>query len=177
VKFATKTGDKGDSGLYNGKRVSKASAVFGCLGDLDELNSVLGWSKFAIEGAERGGVDLLFERLQADIYRLMSIVGFEGNLPAGVNEISDEDVTFVEARLMEYEGRLGDMKKFVKPGTTEAASRLHIVRTVCRRAERSLVGFADEVGLPENVIKYVNRLSDLFFAMACCYEEELKEQG
>ncbi len=146
MKISTKTGDKGDSGLFDGKRLRKSAPIFAALGDLDELNSFLGWA--------RNGENPLIEKIQRDIYRIMSIVGFEMKVPKNIDALSEKDVQFLEEEIEKIEG---DLREFVLPG-----SKFDIARCVCRRAERSFVG----AGLEGDCLKYLNRLSDLLFLLA-----------
>lgn len=188
MKITTKTGDKGETGLFGGRRVSKASRIIEMLGELDELQAVVGWC-----GVGRRGILTLIED---DLYRMMSIVGFEFKCPKNIKAIGEADVRRLEKEIKKYEtlagGELhrpaaGLLKKFVRPGKSEISARLHIARTVCRRAERGMAGMVEGLGcemksIPGNgsshkqqtgqagavfVLKYLNRLSDLLFVMAC----------
>ena len=157
MKITTKTGDNGDTSLFGGRRVSKASDFINLVGELDELQSFVGWAKVEAIGYEK-----ILERVQDDIYRMMSVVGFEMKCPANIKEIEAADVEFLEA---EIEGRQEEVKglnEFIRPGGTEAAARLHIARTVCRRVERKMV----EIKIEGEILKYMNRLSDLLFILA-----------
>ncbi len=169
MKITTKTGDRGHSGLYNGKRASKASAVFDAVGELDELNSFLGWARGPID--EEKQVWSHIDRLQEDIYKIMSIVGFEGQVPKEAKGLKLEDLQFLEAEIERCTSSMENLRSFVKPGTSEAAGRLHIVRCVCRRAERALIRYHEEQPLPELVLQYINRLSDLLFVWGLRFEQ------
>lgn len=170
MRISTKTGDKGETGLFTSKRVKKNHILIGTLGDLDELHSFLGLARF---GLETGGEAAVVERIQDDLYRIMGIVGSEMKVPPSIQGISSEDVDFLEATAKTKEEAIGGLRKFIRPGTSEAAARLHVARSVCRRAERSLVNAMEEFGGEENVLKYLNRLSDLLFVLACSYEKEI----
>lgn len=203
MKITTKTGDGGETGLFGGKRVRKSSAYMSALGDLDELNSVLGWAGVAAREASRseknpprGGESAraevsqenfeLFERLQDDVYKIMSFIGSEFKWHMHIEPISEADVELLEDEIAKYEEAVGGLNKFIKPGGNEKAARLHIARSVCRRAERSYVAVMEEQSSGDSaktgehekmaggftsadslaVLKYLNRLSDLLFVMA-----------
>jgi len=158
MKITTKTGDKGETSLFGGRRVSKASVFIELVGELDELQSVVGWaclecSMYYME---------ILERAQDDIYRMMSVVGFEMKCPGNIKAIDVEDVGFLESEIEKRQDSVADIKAFIRPGGSEAAARLHIARTVCRRVERRMV-VAEVEG---EMLKYLNRLSDLLFILA-----------
>ncbi len=157
-KIATRTGDKGETGLGDGRRVPKSAARIHALGDIDELNSCIG-----VLLAERGLPGALREALlevQHDLFDL----GGEVSIP-GHRMLTDAQVARLDALLAACNGKLPPLKEFVLPGGTRAASLAHLARTVCRRAERSLVelGAAEPVG--EQARQYLNRLSDLLFVL------------
>ena len=161
MKITTKMGDRGETSLFGGKRVNKNSAFIKMVGELDELQATVAWAKIEAEA-----VNEVLARVIDDIYRMMSIVGFEMKCPANIKEICEEDVEFLEKEMAKYEEIVGGLNKFIRPGTTEKAARLHIARTVCRRVERGFV----ESG-PEFILKYLNRLSDLLFVLAYSFEK------
>lgn len=178
MKIATKSGDEGETSLFGGRRISKGEAIFEVLGGLDELQSVLGWCRFGV-GAERGSeASEVLDRLQDDMYRAMAIVGFEMKTPKNIETISEVDVAFLEERLETYEKMVGGITKFVRPGTSEAAARFHIARSVCRRVERVVVRYNAEseakLVISPEILKYLNRLSDLLFVIAYSFEVEIK---
>jgi cob(I)alamin adenosyltransferase len=170
MKLYTRTGDDGSTGLFGGDRVQKNHPRIEAYGCVDELNSVMGLV------AAQCQVDHPFEqRLQHIVGRIQSRlfdIGADLATPPGakhqdkVRRMSPEDVAEAEAWIDEVDGANPPIKVFVMPGGTELAARLHVARTVARRAERAIVTLTEtqNVGLP--VLHYVNRLSDLFFAMA-----------
>jgi len=114
----------------------------------------------------------ILEILQTDIYRIMAIIGSDFKIPKEIREIDRKDVLILEQFIEKFESEGGDVGKFVMPGESEISARLHLARTACRRAERSLVAYDNEVtlvfgGVPEFILQYVNRVSDLLFLMAC----------
>ncbi|MEK7673129.1 MAG: cob(I)yrinic acid a,c-diamide adenosyltransferase [Patescibacteria group bacterium] len=176
MKITTKTGDKGETSLFGGKRVSKASFFIGAVGELDELQALIGWCRVCVGEGNEGEV---LARVIDDIYRMMSVVGFEMKCPANIRQIDEEDVEFLEKEMAKFEEIVGGLSKFIRPGITEKAARLHIARTVCRRVERGFVegmkagaGKMDEEMDCKMILKYLNRLSDLLFVLAYSFEKK-----
>lgn len=171
MKITTKTGDKGETSLLGGRRVSKSCGIIELIGELDELQAVIGWCKVEAGLSSRKVSPVkLFDKIQNDLYRMMSIVGFEMKCPKNIQPIGEEDVEFLENEIAKYEQAVGNLNKFVRPGSSEISARLHIARTVCRRVERRAVGMMngilDEAQVAGEILKYLNRLSDLLFVMA-----------
>ena len=156
-KIATRTGDKGETGLGDGTRVVKDSARIQALGDIDELNSSIG-----VLLAEKMPAKLraALLRIQHDLFDL----GGEVCIP-GHSMITEAQVVNLDALLKSYNGRLPALKEFILPGGTRAAALAHLARTACRRAERSLVALGHSEPVGERVRQYVNRLSDLLFVL------------
>jgi len=156
-KIATRTGDKGETGLGDGSRVAKDSARIQALGDIDELNSSLG-----VLLAEKipAALRMALLQVQQDLFDL----GGEVCIP-GHSIVSEAQVLHLDALLATYNGKLPALKEFILPGGSRSAALAHLARTVCRRAERSLValGRAEPVG--ERAREYLNRLSDLLFVL------------
>ncbi|MBI5754452.1 cob(I)yrinic acid a,c-diamide adenosyltransferase [Candidatus Peregrinibacteria bacterium] len=169
MKITTKTGDGGETGLFGGRRVRKDADFICLVGELDELQAVVGWC-----GVEaRGDLRKILDRIVDDIYRMMSVVGFEFKCPGNIQPIDESDVKFLEGEIEARQEVVENLNKFIRPGTTEMVARLHIARTVCRRVERGLVevmGNGELKIAAENIFKYLNRLSDLLFILA--YERE-----
>ena len=174
MRISSKKGDEGESGLSSGARAKKSELVFNALGDLDELNSALGWCAVAVE-SEGGVFKIILENVQSDLYRVMAFLGNEGSWPERVEEISEQDIMSLEENIERLENELGVLMKFIRPGTSEPSARLHLARSICRRAERSVVAYLDgkQAG---RILKYLNRLSDFLFLMACREEKELKKE-
>ena len=156
-KIATRTGDRGETGLGDGTRVAKDSARVQALGDIDELNSSIG--VLLAEKLPANPRQALLQ-VQHDLFDL----GGEVCIP-GHAMISEAQVLQLDALLEAYNRRLPPLKEFILPGGTRAAALAHLSRTICRRAERSLValGRAEPVG--ERARQYLNRLSDLLFVL------------
>jgi cob(I)alamin adenosyltransferase len=154
-KITTRTGDAGETGLGDGTRVSKDSARVQALGDIDELNCVLGLV-LAEDVPEAMRAALV--QVQHDLFDL----GGELSIP-GHKLLKPSRVEALEETLETWNAGLEPLKEFILPGGTRAAAAAHLARTVCRRAERSVValGRKDKVGDPAR--RYLNRLSDLLF--------------
>jgi len=177
MKISTKTGDNGYTSLFGGQRVKKSDIFVAVLGELDEFNSFLGLAKCgAKNGLFVGEIDGFFEILektQGDIYRIMAVVGNKFEPVLSATPVDESDISYLEERIENFEKIYGKIDKFVKPGENEISSRIHVARSVCRRAERAFVRLLDIVTLEEesqknaeNILVYLNRLSDLLFLMA-----------
>jgi cob(I)alamin adenosyltransferase len=158
TKIYTRTGDSGETGLGDGTRMPKDAARIEALGAVDELNSQLGL--------------LLTETLPEDlrvhlgrVQHALFDLGGELSIP-GYALITADQVQHLEECLDHYNAQLPPLKDFILPGGSRAAALTHVVRTVCRRAERTLVRLGHESELPPMSLKYLNRLSDLFFVLA-----------
>ena len=157
-KIATRTGDKGTTGLGDGSRIDKDSARIASLGDVDELNSFVGL--------------LLCEDMPAELREeLISIqhdlfdLGGELCIP-GYQMITEVHVLRLDNLLEKYNADLPVLKEFILPAGSRAASIAHVCRTVCRRAERSIVTLGKNEAINEHPRQYVNRLSDLMFVLS-----------
>jgi cob(I)alamin adenosyltransferase len=154
-KITTRTGDAGQTGLGNGSRVAKDSARIAALGDIDELNSAIG-----VLLAEEVSAELrpVLEQVQHDLFDL----GGELSIP-GHALLADSQVEALEQRLEQWNAELAPLKEFILPGGTRAAAAAHLARTVCRRAERTVVGLGRHEAVGDHARRYLNRLSDLLF--------------
>jgi cob(I)alamin adenosyltransferase len=154
-KITTRTGDKGETGLGDGSRVPKHHPRVAALGEVDELNSALGL--------------VLAEELPAEIRAALLEVqhdlldlGGELSIP-GHSMVKAERVAALEQYLAAWNANLAPLKEFILPGGSRAAAAAHLARTVCRRAERSVVALARKEKVSEPARQYLNRLSDLLF--------------
>jgi cob(I)alamin adenosyltransferase len=156
-KIATRTGDRGETGLGDGTRVAKDSARIQALGDIDELNSSIG-----VLLAEKMPAKLREALLQ--VQHGLFDLGGELCIP-GHSMITEAHVAQLDGLLADHNKGIPPLKEFILPGGTRAAALAHFARTVCRRAERSVValGRAEPVG--ERARQYLNRLSDLLFVL------------
>jgi cob(I)alamin adenosyltransferase len=167
VKIYTKTGDQGTTGLFGGGRVSKSHRRVAAYGDIDELNAVLGLARTTPPA------DLHAELLESVQRDLFSIGGWLATpeperVAAALAKarLGPDQVARFEATIDACDRELARLTAFILPGGTPKAAALHLARTVCRRAERSVVGLAEEATLPAEILVYLNRLSDLLFTLA-----------
>ncbi|MDQ0476990.1 cob(I)yrinic acid a,c-diamide adenosyltransferase [Chryseobacterium sp. MDT2-18] len=170
MKIYTKTGDKGETALYGGTRVSKASARVESYGTIDELNSFIGVAKCEIIEEE---ILNQLRKIQFDLFT----VGSESATPTdkltlanGKSRlalmITDKEIEELENWMDAFEKELEPLQYFILPGGGKSATTLHVCRTVCRRAERSLVFLGESEEVRPELIKYLNRLSDYLFVLA-----------
>ena len=166
-KVYTRGGDKGDTSLVGGQRVPKDDLHIEAYGTLDELNSIVGLCR--IEAAEHGLIDLdrNLGRVQHSLFNAGSILATlpEDRGPAQPRA-RQEDIDNLEAWMDECNQDLPALTSFVLPGGSEMNARLHLARTVCRRAERLVVGLHRQGGDCALEVGYLNRLSDAFFVWA-----------
>ena len=169
-KIYTKTGDKGETSLYGGTRVSKAAARVESYGTLDELNAFIGLAKAEISDEK---VLSQLQKIQFDLFT----VGSEAATPTdkmllanGKNRldlmISEKEITELELWMDDFDAELEPLKFFILPSGGKAAATLHVCITVCRRAERAMVFLNETEEVRPELIKYLNRLSDYLFILA-----------
>ena len=167
LKIYTKTGDRGDTGLFGGGRVPKDDPRVEAYGDVDELNAALGLAR-AIELMPR--IDEVLVPIQRDLFALGALLATPDRekMRAQLDKarIDEERIAQLERAIDAGEAELEPLKAFILPGGTPKAAALHVARTVCRRAERRVVALQHGVELPELVVIYLNRLSDLLFVLA-----------
>jgi cob(I)alamin adenosyltransferase len=167
MKIYTRTGDQGYTGLFGGGRVPKDHPRVAAYGEVDELNSALG----VVRATEPTGFyDRLLESIQRDLFAIGGQLAAPDPEPVAKAlakaDLPAERVVALERVIDEADQELPGLKAFVLPAGTPKAAALHLARTVCRRAERSLVHLARESQVPPSFIVYLNRLSDLLFTLA-----------
>jgi cob(I)alamin adenosyltransferase len=160
-KIYTRTGDDGTTGLANGERVDKCDDRVEAFGTVDETNSVLGL--LLAEPELPSTIRASLTHIQHELFEL----GAELSLP-GYRQISAEHVTRLERELDALNDGLPPLKEFVLPGGNRAAALCHVARTICRRAERRAFAVAKTTSVNAELLRYLNRLSDLLFVMARC---------
>jgi cob(I)alamin adenosyltransferase len=163
MRIYTKTGDAGETGLFDGTRVSKADPRVDAYGEVDELNAWLGVARAHGVSPEIG--DLLVQ-IQRDLFALgAQLADPRHKIAARVEKatLGETDITRLEQAIDHLEVTLPALRHFILAGGSPAGSALHLARTVCRRAERRVVALG---GVDPIVIKYLNRLSDLLFVIA-----------
>lgn len=169
-KIYTKTGDKGETALYGGTRVSKASARVEAYGTIDELNAFIGVAKSHID--DKDCIEQL-AKIQYDLFTLGSeaatpldkiyLANGKSRLPVTIKE---ENISELEVWMDKMDESLEPLQFFILPGGGKAATFLHVARTICRRAERGMVFLNETEEVRPELIKYLNRLSDYLFIMA-----------
>jgi cob(I)alamin adenosyltransferase len=175
MKIYTKTGDKGKTSLFTGKRVSKHDLRIESYGTVDELNSYIGLIK---DHAPEGEDLSLMHRIQDRLFTIGSILATEpekkGDQRFKTPEISEEDITVLEKSMDRMNNELPEMTHFVLPGGHPTVSFCHVGRTICRRAERRITELHEQTPVEEKVIKYINRLSDYLFVLARYWGQKVK---
>ena len=170
MKLYTRSGDDGKTGLFSGDRVGKDHPRIEAYGTVDELNACLGLVISAIEGDGEFDADL-----KTDLLELQSRcfdLGADLATPEGaknsdkVGRFTDDDVKVLESLIDKYSAAAPEIRLFVMPGGTELSSRLHLARTTSRRAERLMVHLGHGEPVTPQAIQWINRLSDLLFAMS-----------
>jgi cob(I)alamin adenosyltransferase len=162
TRIYTRGGDGGETSLGDGTRVSKLDCRIAAFGTVDELNSALG---VVLAGEVADEMRPTLERIQNELFD----VGADLSVPWGVADrlrVEQGPVDRLEAECDAFNAELPELRSFVLPGGTETAARLHVARTVCRRAEREVLRALEEVELNPLVLRYLNRLSDLLFILA-----------
>ena len=169
VKIYTRTGDSGETALFDGTRVRKSDGRVAAYGDVDELNAWLGLVHAA--GVDADLADMIVQ-IQRDLFALGSrLADPKYRIAERVTKaaIRPEDVSRLEGWIDALESELPPLRRFILPGGAPAGASLHVARTTCRRAERAIVAIDVEKGqdpLEPELLTYVNRLSDLLFVMA-----------
>ncbi len=171
MNIYTKTGDKGETSLFDNKRVSKDDIRVESYGTIDELGSLIGLSKHYVLDAEMYNI---LEDIQNKLFTVASNLATEDQTKIK-HHIVEDDISNLEKIVDYYMGRLDNPKGFIITGTSKASAYIHLARTVCRRGERRIISLAKVAEINPLVVKYINRLSDTLYAMARFLEEEQVE--
>lgn len=163
MKIYTKTGDAGETGLFGGARVSKASTRVAAYGDVDELNSAIGLARLHPIDDER---DVLLGVIQSELFDLGAELAAKPGKSVPAPQVGGESIERLERAIDRADEELPPLSSFILPGGSPGAAHLHLARTICRRAERSVVALAAESEVRPEVLRYLNRLSDLLFVLA-----------
>ena len=169
MRIYTKTGDKGDTGLFGGGRVAKDHPRVEAYGEVDELNAALGLAR-SIEPMAR--IDEVLAPIQRDLFAIGALLATPDREKMRQHlekaRIDEARIRELELAIDDAERELEPLTAFIMPGGTPKAAALHVARTVCRRAERRVVHLQhdDAQSLPELTVVYLNRLSDLLFTLA-----------
>jgi cob(I)alamin adenosyltransferase len=175
VKIYTKTGDRGETGLFGGPRVRKDDPRVEAYGDVDELNASVGAVRAVVEDPE---IELQLAKIQEELF----CVGAELATPHGakarsaIPPVEGAWAVRLEGAIDAWTQELPALSRFVLPGGTRAAAALHLARTICRRAERSAVALAAEAEVEPAVLVYLNRLSDFLFVAARVANHRAKKE-
>ena len=164
TKIYTQTGDDGSTGLANGERIDKSSIRIEVMGNVDELNSLIGVLETTGVPDDVSGYLLNIQHRLFDIGGEMAIPGNAAIDPVCVDRLEE----LIDA----YNEDLPALKEFILPGGSMAASICHLARSVCRRTERSLVAMSRDEYINPETLRYINRLSDLLFVMARSLNQE-----
>jgi cob(I)alamin adenosyltransferase len=159
TRIYTRGGDRGETSLGSGTRVSKLDPLVEAYGAVDELNSLVGWAAVAAPTP-------LLERVQNELFDLGADLSVPYEAGDGKLRVGQAAIDRLEADCDRANEPLSELKSFVLPGGTEAAARLHVARAVCRRAERTVLATARERTINPLAAIYLNRLSDLLFILA-----------
>lgn len=165
VKIYTRTGDTGDTSLFDGSRVRKSDPRVAAYGDIDELNAWLGLVR--AKGLDEDIAEMIVQ-IQRDLFALGARLADPAHrIAERVTKaaVSADDILRLEGWIDTLERELPPLRRFILPGGSSTGGSLHVARTTCRRAERSIV-LLDALSIEPEVLVYVNRLSDLLFVMA-----------
>lgn len=182
TKVYTRTGDRGDTALVGGKRVPKDSPRIDAYGTIDELNSIAGLARvFNEESLDAGEAHQFLDEVLCQLQDELFDLGSELATPPeffqeGMYRVGADEVTRLEKWIDQCQKDLEPLKSFILPGGGRIGAYLHQCRTVCRRAERDILRLSREEEINPNVIKYVNRLSDLLFVLSRWIAKQTGEQ-
>jgi cob(I)alamin adenosyltransferase len=175
MKIYTKTGDRGDTRLFDGTRVRKDDLRVEAYGQVDELNSSIGAAAAFLNEPE-------IRTMLADIQRDLFSIGAQLADPRSEerdrekSKLNPDRIKFLEDSIDRFETELAPLRQFILAGGAPAGAMLHVARTVCRRAERRVTGLAGQVAIHSSVIEYLNRLSDFLFVLARLVNHRLGQQ-
>ena len=168
MKIYTKTGDKGLTSLFDGSRVDKDDLRVECYGTLDELSSYIGLCSIYAQDYDKK----VLRDIQLKMFSVCAELATreEGQYK---NVVIEEDITNLESLIDEYISKIDKVDAFIVPGTSVISANLHIARTICRRAERRIYSLSKIEKINPFLLKYINRLSDLLYAIGRFNESEL----
>lgn len=176
MKIYTRGGDAGKTGFVGGERVNKNDLRIEACGTLDELNSLIGVTMTHCDDEK---LNAILEKVQHELFTLgaeLASLTSKGKTRLPLPVTTPEHVAEIENQIDELNSQLAAQKNFLLPKGTQASAYLHLTRTVCRRAERFIVTISQHYPINPEIIKYVNRLSDLFYVMARYANKEFAEQ-
>ncbi len=181
MKIYTKTGDKGETGLYGGDRVLKSDLRIECYGTIDELNSFMGLIR---DCNESNSLKDVIVKIQSELFTIGAMLATpkeKKKMKNGANRltipvISQKMIIFLESEIDKMNEELPAMTHFVLPGGHVAVSYCHVSRSICRRAERLVVKLLQETTVEKEIIEYLNRLSDYLFVLARKLTQDYKAE-
>ena len=166
MKIYTKTGDKGETGLFGGERVSKNTLRLNAYGTIDELNSFVGLAIIEVKCDE-------IKNILIDLQNKLFVIGSdlatpetEKNKKLKISRTPDQFILEIEKTIDNLDSQLDELKNFILPGGSKSAALLHVCRTVSRRAEREVVALKNIEKIGDNILIFLNRLSDLLFVLS-----------
>ena len=164
-KIYTKTGDDGTTGLVGGNRVKKYDARLEAYGTVDELNAAIGMLAALNEDKE---IDKLLIKIQNKLFNIGSRLASDekGEEVTSSLALKNEDIEWIEKAIDRFDAELPQLTRFILPGGDKVVAQCHVARTICRRAERRILEFAEANKVQPELVKYINRLSDFLFVLA-----------
>jgi cob(I)alamin adenosyltransferase len=168
VKIYTRTGDDGETSLLGGERLRKDDLRIETIGSVDEINAALGVVRVELtrSGVAPEGVDAILAKAQHTLFNLGAELAARAVTQSRAVTLSDADVSELETTIDRCEAGLEPLRAFILPGGAAAAAQLHVARCICRRSERRLVELAATEQIRGELVRYLNRLSDLLFVLA-----------
>lgn len=169
-KIYTRTGDKGETGIFGGKRLPKDHIRIESYGTVDELNAQVGMLRDQVSDA---GLRNLLKSIQDRLFTIGSNLASDPEKDLATPDIQEQDIELLEQEMDRMNEALPDLRNFILPGGHAVVSWCHLARCVCRRAERRIVTLTQHEPVPEIIIRYINRLSDYFFVLSRFLGQEL----
>lgn len=172
-KIYTKTGDTGDTGLFGGKRLPKNHIRIESYGTVDELNAYIGMLRDLVHTEHQKNI---LKEIQDRLFTIGSNLASDPEKKMSTPDVKDSDVELLEKEMDKMDEHLPPLKNFVLPGGHPTVSYCHIARTICRRAERTVVALHHNEKVEEIIIRYLNRLSDYLFVLGRQLTRDLKAE-
>lgn len=158
----TKTGDKGQTSLLGGERISKSDLRVSSYGEVDELNACIG---IIISFSKEDEISKQLEEIQEDLFTIGAHLASKKSA-VGLPMLPLHRITNMEEQMDKIEEELGQLRHFILPGGSKTSALLHLARAICRRAERSIISLGEKEKVSEDIVIYLNRLSDYLFMLA-----------
>ena len=177
-KVYTRKGDSGKTDLIDQKKVLKSDIRIDCYGEVDELNSNIGFCIALISDSTKlkdNDIILKLKRIQNDLFNLGTVLAVSDvSILDKFPKINKKNIDFIENEIDYYNKGLSDLKSFILPSGSLSGAYFHVCRTICRRVERKCVSLSENFKIDQNILKYLNRLSDLFFVLSRWINKETK---